>query len=75
MIKIQIGAGKEILREYSLKDRSLLGKDRVLALCNNFFKEFWASDTLDLQDSIFERQGLILLSQNDFSNGPKDFLG
>ena len=27
VIKIQIGAGKEILGEYSLKDRSLPGKD------------------------------------------------
>ena len=40
MIKIQIIEGKGILREYSLKDRSLPSKDRVLTFCNDFFKNF-----------------------------------
>ena len=57
MMKIQIGARKGILGEYALKDR-------VLAPCNSFFQEFWAFDTLDLQqDLTLERQRSILVSQ------------
>ena len=40
MIKIQIKTGKRILGEYSFKDRSVLGKDRALALCKGFSKNF-----------------------------------
>ena len=63
-IKILIRAGKGILGEYSFKDWSLPSKDRVLAFCNDFSKNFGLLTHQTYNKIRSLQQGSILLSQN-----------